>query len=260
MFPKIVFIDIKPDLVDKISELLESNSVIELEDGPLNIKDYFNYECVVDDISKYVDQTNTAFTSAANGEGMLLGGVDSALRKMFPIVQDAIDGAIMENGYKNKYRDYFIPVGSSTIVPVCEANENNQYLITAPTMLNPSNVKNTKNCYHALYAVFRVVYKFNKFLEENNRPLINTVFCPGMGTGVGGISNEDASQQFVEAVKDFVLVDLTKKIQPDEADMYQDISEKSFAFKKCPVKMIMLQPDWYRYVRYRKKTPEEQNQ
>jgi O-acetyl-ADP-ribose deacetylase (regulator of RNase III) len=262
MFPKVIFIDIKPDLVTKVSSLLEENPTITLNDEVINIKDYFNYECVVGNIANYIDNKNTAFTSAANGEGMLLGGVDSALRNMFPVVQPIIEETIMDNGFMNKYRDHFIPVGSSTIVPVCDTDENftnnNQYLITAPTMLNPSNVKNTNNCYHALYAVFRVVYKFNQHLKESNKPLIDTVLCPGMGTGVGGISSEDAASQFLQAIQDFVKVDLSNKYKPDgDSEMYQDISENPNVFIKCPIKMIMEQPHWYTYVRYRKKTPEQ---
>lgn len=259
MFPKLIFIDINPDLVVQIASLLEANPIIKVGEELIPIKEHINYECVTSDINTYIEHKNIGFTSAANGEGMLLGGVDHALRNMFPLVQDIINETIADNGYVNKYHRHFIPVGSATIVPVCYIEENiannNQYLITAPTMLNPSNVKNTKNCYHALYAVLRVVNKYNTFLINQKQPLIETILCPGMGTGVGGISYEDAAQQFLEAIIDFISIDLTGKLIPaeDVKDMFVDISKEPNVFIKSPIKMITLQPQWYTYVRYRKK-------
>ena len=258
MFPKLIFIDIKPELVSQVQYLLESNPTIKIgEAETLNISEHLNYECVVGDITDYVNRKNTAFTSAANGEGMLLGGVDNALDNMFPMVQYIINETIAKIKYVNKHNQYFIPVGSATIVPVCNHEENvvndNQYLITAPTMLSPSNVKNTNNCYHALYAVLRVVQKYNAYLKENKLPEIDTILCPGMGTGVGGITSEDAAKQFYQAVYDFITIDLTGKIKPDDIEMYTDVGKFPDAFIKAPIKMITMQPKWFTFVKYRNK-------
>lgn len=263
MFPQVVFIDINDTLISQISELFQKNQTITIDEQTIKISDHINYKCIVDDITNHVDESNTAFTSAANSEGMLLGGVDNALSKMFPLVQENINEIIIDNGYVNKYREHFIPVGSSTLVPICETdeNQNNQYLITAPTMLTPSRVDDTDNCYHALYAVLRVVQKFNDYLIQNKQSEIKTIYVPGMGTGVGGISPENASQQFLDAITDFVSIDLAKvkKLNESQQHMFEDISEEPNVFIKCPSQMIKKQPEWYTYVSYRKKKISSEN-
>lgn len=255
--PKITFIDINRPLVEHIHKLFEQNPIIDVDsESPIKFDDHIQYECIKGDIKEFSGQENTGFVSAANALGILGGGVDAAINNMFPLVQENITTIINDNGYINIYGEGFIPIGSATIVPICEPEQNihNQYLITAPTMLNPCNVSKTNNCYHALYATLRVVKKFNEYQLKNNKPEIETIICPGLGTGVGGIHEIDAARQFWRAIADFVKYDIVKLNVPEKySKMYKDISDKPDVFIKAPVGMIKLQPYWESFVKFKPK-------
>lgn len=260
-FPtKVIFIDINRPLVETIFQLFEKNPTIDVDtDSPIDIDDHFQYECVKGDITEYVKQSNTAFVSAANAVGRLGGGVDAVLRHMFPEVQPNIDKIIEENGFLNLWGEHFIPVGSSTIVPINNDNTLNQYLVTSPTMLDPSNVSTTNNCYHALYGVLRLIKKFNEDRKANDLPVLDTVICPGLGTGVGGISTDSAAKQFWGAVADFVRYDLAgEPIKEELKKMFTDISNVPSVFIKAPVGMIKLQPHYKSFVKFKSKVDKEQ--
>jgi O-acetyl-ADP-ribose deacetylase (regulator of RNase III) len=217
----------------------------------VKLSNYINCNANVNDITKLKFSKNTAFVSAANGEGYLGGGVDAALRSMFPKVQPLIREAVIENGYLNGRDEQFIPVGSATIVPINQTNKLNQFLITSPTMLSPSNVSTTDNCYYALYATLRLVKKFNESLKKEDKPLIENIFCPGLGTGVGGMPSKNAAQQFVKAIVDFILFDLACIMVPSkEHEIYvTDISTHANSFIRAPREFIISQPDWKRFMR-----------
>jgi O-acetyl-ADP-ribose deacetylase (regulator of RNase III) len=254
-FPKVIFIDIHNGLVQKILQTFQDNPKIDPEsDEPINIDEHIVYECVKGDITEYINKPNTAFVSAANALGILGGGVDGALRNMFPLVQDNINEIIDQHGYVNIHNDKFIPVGSATVVPICDPDENshNQYLVTAPTMLNPSNVSKTKNCYHALYAVLRLIKKFNEDLKSNSKPELETVICPGLGTGVGGISHGSAARQFWYAVGHFIKYDIVGIEVPEPIHkLFKDISTKPTVFIKAPIGMTKNQPGRHNFVKFK---------
>ena len=99
---------------------------------------------------------------------------------------------------KVRYRlekDYFgeIPVGQAIIT---ETNHHQiPYLISAPTMRVPSNVSDTVNAYLAFKAVLQAVIKHN--LKESNK--INSILCPGLGTGEGRMSAKTCAKQMARA-------------------------------------------------------------
>lgn len=259
-FPKVIFIDIHHGLVQKILDIFQDNPQVDPEsDNPIDIDEHIVYECVKGDITEYINQPNTAFVSAANALGILGGGVDGALRNMFPLVQDNINAIINQYGYTNIHNDKFIPVGSATIVPICHPDENshNQYLVTAPTMLNPSNVSSTKNCYHALYAVLRLVKKFNEELKSTGNPELETIICPGLGTGVGGISHGSAARQFWHALAHFIKFDMVGVEVPEPVQkLFKDISDKPDVFIKAPIGMTKNQPGRHNFVKFKSETEE----
>jgi O-acetyl-ADP-ribose deacetylase (regulator of RNase III) len=249
--PVLNIIDISPHLIKYVNAYLKHYTNIEINDKKINMSDYITCNASVTDITELNTSKNTAFVSAANGEGFLGGGVDAALRNMFSDVQPIIREAVIENGYINGDNDQFIPVGSATIVPVTQINKLNQFLITSPTMLSPSNVSFTENCYYALYATLRLVKKFNESLKREGKPQIDKIYCPGLGTGVGGMSSKNAAQQFVKAIVDFILYDLTDIMKPtkDNAIYINDISSNDNAFVRAPREFIMSQPHWKSFMR-----------
>ena len=74
------------------------------------------------------------------------------------------------------------------------------YLVSAPTMVTPSNISHTNNVYLATKALLAAVHKFN--LENDGE--IQTVAIPGLGTGVGKMPPHFASQQMADAYREFL--------------------------------------------------------
>ncbi len=57
------------------------------------------------------------------------------------------------------------------------------YLVCAPTMRVPENIRDTINPYMAMRATLLAVLKFN----ADHGPRIRTLVVPGLGTGVGRV-------------------------------------------------------------------------
>ncbi|WP_444925609.1 macro domain-containing protein [Microbulbifer sp. TRSA002] len=76
-----------------------------------------------------------------------------------------------------------LPVGSAVVVPT--SHENWPYLISSPTMRVPEDVSNTLNAYYAFRAILNSLQLFNR---SNSPERINSILCPGLGTGIGNLS------------------------------------------------------------------------
>lgn len=120
--------------------------------------------------------------SPANSFGFMDGGIDRSFVDFFghPLqarVQDAI----------NLRPEGFLPVGSSLVIHT--GHTRIPFLIVAPTMLAPEMVS-AENSYRATRAVLRVAQS-----PEVSRE----VYCPGLGTGVGGVAPRDAAREMAVA-------------------------------------------------------------
>jgi O-acetyl-ADP-ribose deacetylase (regulator of RNase III) len=78
---------------------------------------------------------------------------------------------------------------------------NIPYLIVATTMLAPETIERA-NCYRAMRAVLR--------LAASEEEIGRAVFCPGLGTGVGGVPGEEAAEEMAAAYGDW-----RKATEPD---------------------------------------------
>lgn len=128
-----------------------------------------------------------AVVSPANSFGFMDGGIDRAFVAFFGSqlqvrVQDAI--ARRPEGY--------LPVGASLVVQTSHARI--PYLIVAPTMLGPEAV-GSDNSYRAMRAVLRIAAQFPEVGHE--------VYCPGLGTGVGGVRPDEAATEMARAYADW---------------------------------------------------------
>jgi O-acetyl-ADP-ribose deacetylase (regulator of RNase III) len=131
-----------------------------------------------------------AFVSPANSIGFMDGGVDFAYsRVMFPGVEAEVMKRIATEGMMGKLDRRFLPIGRALIV---EARKG-VFLVVAPTMLLPQDVRDTHNAYHATYAAVAAALK--------DRRITHVVF-PGMATGVGAMSPGEALKQMTDAVRD----------------------------------------------------------
>jgi O-acetyl-ADP-ribose deacetylase (regulator of RNase III) len=127
-----------------------------------------------------------AVVSPANGYGYMDGGRGSRLRRG-PALESRVLEAIDRAGGAP------LPVGASLLVSTGHATI--PWLIVAPTMILPEPVDPT----HA-YRAFRAVLR----LAAREPERLATIFCPGLATGVGGVSPTEAATQMKRAFDDWV--------------------------------------------------------
>ena len=133
------------------------------------------------------------FVSPANSLGYMDGGIDKAYMGMFKDIQPKVQGSIKKliPEYNNvtKLGRPYLPIGSAIKVPV----EDSNYLISAPTMLQPQPVQNTKNAYWATRAALKVWSG------------TGTIFVPLMCCGYGKMDPQEATRQMKQAYDEYVL-------------------------------------------------------
>lgn len=124
--------------------------------------------------------------SPANSSGFMDGGIDAAYLDFFGgFIQHRVRNAIARRP------DGLLPVGASLVIETGHPSITS--MIVAPSMVMPEPVPKT-HCYRAFRAALRVV----------DDPLVaDTVYCPGIGTGVGRVDPVDAASEMVEAYRDW---------------------------------------------------------
>jgi O-acetyl-ADP-ribose deacetylase (regulator of RNase III) len=125
---------------------------------------------------------HTAIVSPANSYGFMDGGIDAIYLDYFGIeIQTRVQDAI------SRRREGYLPVGSSVVVRINDPKI--QYLVVAPTMLMPERIP-AANCFFAMSAALRAA---------TGIPGISHLYCPGLGTGVGGVPFEVAALEMANA-------------------------------------------------------------
>ena len=132
-----------------------------------------------------------AYVAPANSHGIMDGGFDRLLRLRFPGIEVRVQRAIDGLGG-------MLPVGETVIVETDDADV--PFVVCAPTMVSPTDIRGTRNVYEAMAAILRGVQEFN---EEADQP-IEILAIPGLGTGVGRLSPFTAASQMSEAFFDFL--------------------------------------------------------
>ena len=171
--------------------LVDPNSVLCSE-----WRNYFKEYKEVEIIQGYFEQLQAfdCMVSAANSFGLMDGGVDYAIIKYF--------GADLEKRVQQKIIEEYRgeqPVGTSMIVET--HNEKHPFIAHTPTMRVPLIISRTDNVYKAMFAMLLSVHQHN--LNEKNSFKINTVVCPGLGTGTGRVLEEEAARQMELAYRNF---------------------------------------------------------
>jgi O-acetyl-ADP-ribose deacetylase (regulator of RNase III) len=126
--------------------------------------------------------------SAANSFGLMDGGVDAAIIRFFsPALMDAVQGRILDE-YRGEQS-----VGTSMIVET--GHPEHPFIAHTPTMRVPMEIAHTDNVYRAMWAMLLAIRWHNR---RHARP-IETVVCPGLGTGVGRVPFSEAARQMALA-------------------------------------------------------------
>ncbi|GAB2191961.1 macro domain-containing protein [Sessilibacter sp. MAH2] len=163
---KIYLIDANEDLISAWQESFSEWESIEVFHG-----DFFSIPA-------------DAMVSPANSFGYMDGGLDLAIRyELGDIVEERAQGAILNNHHGE------LPVGVAEIIET--DNKKWPFLICAPTMRIPTNISETLSAYLAFRAILLEIVKFNKL----NGPRINSIVCPGLGTGIGRMPPKRCAEQ-----------------------------------------------------------------
>ncbi|WP_444933893.1 macro domain-containing protein [Microbulbifer sp. JTAC008] len=116
--------------------------------------------------------------SPANSFGIRDGGLDLPIMGRLGFqVEDRVQARIKSDFHVE------LPIGSAVLVAT--SHENWPYLISAPTTRVPEDVSNTLNAYYVFRAILNSVQLFNR---SNSPERINSILCPGLGTGIGNLS------------------------------------------------------------------------
>lgn len=131
--------------------------------------------------------------SPANSFGMMDGGMDAAITKYF--------GVSLEESVQNRILEEYLgeqPIGTSLIVET--HHPKHPYLAHTPTMRIPMLIKGTDIPYTAMWAMLLAVRRHNKQFPN----AINSVACPGLGTGIGRVPYAEAARQMALAYDHFL--------------------------------------------------------
>lgn len=162
--------------------------------------------------SRFEDTDFDCVVSAANGFGLMDGGVDQCITDYFGVEMMYR----VQNMVINKYAGEQ-PVGTSEIVIAGYKKQYNesetsteprkmQFVAHTPTMRVPADVSNSDNAYQAMKAALLAVQNHNRAIdwrimngEEVLHERINSLVTPGLGTNTGRIPFDKAAKQMALA-------------------------------------------------------------
>jgi O-acetyl-ADP-ribose deacetylase (regulator of RNase III) len=143
-----------------------------------------------------------AVVSPANSYGFMDGGIDGLYMWQFGMdIQMRVRRQIYD------HHDGEILVGQADVVET--DNERIPYLIFAPTMRVPMNLRESVNPYLAARAVFLLAtkgtFRSGQFAGQPVADCIKSIAFPGLGTGVGKVNFETCARQVRAAIDDILL-------------------------------------------------------
>ena len=130
--------------------------------------------------------------TAGNSFGLMDAGMDLAVVRFFGRhVMERIQKRILEDHLGEQ------PVGTCLIVPT--DHPAHPFIAHAPTMRVPMNIQCTDHVYLAMWAAFTAVHRHNR--SESRK--IESLACPGLGTGTGGMDRLEAALQLYLAYEHY---------------------------------------------------------
>lgn len=131
--------------------------------------------------------------SAANSFGLMDGGVDLAIVRFFgTALQDKVQNHILQEYLGEQ------PIGTSFIIET--GHPQHPFLAHTPTMRIPMPIAHTDYAYVAMWALLLALHHHNRHAQQK----INSIACPGLGTGTGRMPHREAARQMALAYKNFL--------------------------------------------------------
>ncbi|MEH2440732.1 macro domain-containing protein [Nostoc sp.] len=156
---------------------------------------HFNYLPNVEIVNDYFEWLPDfdCMVSPANSFGMMDGGIDAAIIRFFgPSLMARVQQHILEDYLGEQ------SVGTSMIVET--GHHKHPFLAHTPTMRVPMIIAGTDIPYIAMWAMLLTVRQHN----QHARQKINTIACPGLGTGIGRVPYSEAARQMALAYDRFL--------------------------------------------------------
>lgn len=174
-----------------------------------HLQEVYKFGVYFGDIRDLKKEKNAAYISPANSFGSMGGGIDEIYsRDMFPFINKVVMAKIAQLDTRVVLKKSFdklhknveypaLPIGESIITSLTDyEGYETCYLVSAPTMVYPSSVKYTNNAEKAFLSSLKTVEQWN----NNNEHQIETIICPGLATGIGGLSPEECAAQIFSAL------------------------------------------------------------
>lgn len=173
---KLVLVDPQAAVCEAWKKEFAPHKQVEIVHG--NFQHVKKYDCIV---------------SPANSFGLMDGGVDLAIIQYFGVsLMDRVQETILKN-YAGEQ-----PVGSAFIIGT--GHPDHPFLAHCPTMRVPQRISGTDNVYRAMLALLVAVKTHN---QHHPKP-IQTLLCPGMGTGTGWLDPNISAKQMELAYRNFL--------------------------------------------------------
>jgi O-acetyl-ADP-ribose deacetylase (regulator of RNase III) len=156
---------------------------------------HFSYLPNVEIVNDYFEWLREfdCLVSPANSFGMMDGGMDAAIVRFFGrSLMTKVQQHILEEFMGEQ------PVGTSFILET--GHPKHPFLAHTPTMRVPMSIAGTDIPYVAMWAMLLAVRRHNQYAE----PKINSVACPGLGTGIGRVPYHEAARQMASAYDNFL--------------------------------------------------------
>ena len=171
-----IFFDTNADLIKEYKKIIKSKKI--------------NILFVIKDINSLLVNRFDAIISPGNSLCNMNGGIDKVYKKIFPGIEQSLIKLCNSLQLAKSGIGYYIPVGRNIKVPV--DHKSCKYIIYAPTMFTPKDINDTNNIYIAFYGILENYYAENII-----------IVCPGLGTGIGGMSPFESATQIMSAIDDY---------------------------------------------------------
>jgi len=158
-------------------------------------QEHFNYLPNVEIVNNYFEWLSKydCLVSPANSFGMMDGGMDAAIIRFF-------GHSLMTKVQQHILKEFLgeQPVGTSFILET--GHPKHPFLAHTPTMRVPMSIAGTDIPYIAMWAMLLAVRRHNKDAKRK----IDSVACPGLGTGIGRVTYHEAARQMALAYDNFL--------------------------------------------------------
>ncbi|MEB3280790.1 MAG: macro domain-containing protein [Lyngbya sp.] len=158
-------------------------------------REHFHYLPDVEIINNSFEAVSEydCLVSPANSFGLMDGGIDAAIidyfgKELMMRVQDKILTEYLGEQ----------PVGTCLIVET--QHPKHPFLAHTPTMRVPMSITGTDIPYTAMWAMLLEIRRHNL----HHKRKIESVLCPGLGTGIGKVPYSEAARQMALAYDHFV--------------------------------------------------------